>query len=269
MKKCFTVTVARPTEQIDKAIELLVKPGIYKGCEMFYPYDVSEEIYSTYSNNIEKFTKFDDFEIVMHLPYGTKNNPATYNNLDVTMKRLKDAIDYAAKYNAVRVTLHPGHVDSGMTRDEAFELSIKNAQILCDYAAKYNIVVMIENMVHEDELCLTIAEMKKYLESVNRNNLGITLDCGHYHASHQTAEPEHDLVEYVNAFKDKLSHLHLHDNHGVKDEHLKIGLGTIDFKKYFDALRKVNFDGLYGSEVLFNDYEELLNTSDKIDEFHN
>ena len=52
MKKCFTITVLRSTEQIEKAEELLVKTGIYKGCEIFYPYEVSDEVYNTYSKNI-------------------------------------------------------------------------------------------------------------------------------------------------------------------------------------------------------------------------
>ena len=268
MKKCFTVTVLRSTEQIEKAEELLVKTGIYKGCEIFYPYEVSDEVYNTYSKNIERFTKYPDFDMVMHLPYGPKNNHATYVNLDATMQRLKDAIDYSARYNIKGLTLHPGHVDSTMTRDEAFNLSVKNTQILCDYAKKYGMTIMLENMVHEDELCLTIEEMKKYHELANRDNLGITLDCGHYHASHQTTEPEHDLVKYVETFKDKLAHLHLHDNHGERDEHLKIGEGKINFADYFKALEKANFKGLYGSEVLFKDYAELLDTAKKIDEYH-
>jgi sugar phosphate isomerase/epimerase len=47
-----------------------------------------------------------------------------------------------------------------------------------------------------------------------------------------------------------------------------MGLGTIDFNSYFEALKRVGFSRLYGSEVLFKDYSELLVTSNKIDEFN-
>ena len=40
------------------------------------------------------------------------------------------------------------------------------------------------------------------------------------------------------------------------------------YESYFKALEKANFKGLYGSEVLFKDYAELLDTSKKIDEYH-
>ncbi len=268
MKKCFTITVARSKEDIKKAEELLVKTGIYQGCELFYPYEVSEEVAKNYEDSISCFSKYPDFNVVLHLPYGSENNPATYNNLDRTMKRLFDAVDFAAKHRAIGVTLHPGELDGSLPKEEAFNLSVINAKKVCDYAAQYGITVMIENMVWPNDLCLTIAEMKKYQEAVNKDNVGITLDCGHYHASHQEEELKKDLVEYVMTFKNKIQHLHLHDNFGLKDEHKPIGSCNIDFASYFKALRDINFDGTYGSEVLFKDYSELLETAKKMDEFN-
>ena len=49
---------------------------------------------------------------------------------------------------------------------------------------------------------------------------------------------------------------------------MKLGLGTIDFNSYFSALKNAGFSRLYGSEVLFKEYSELLTTSKKIDEFN-
>lgn len=265
--KCFTITTLRSAEQIALAEELLVKSEIYGGCELFYPYEVSEEVVKNYEKNIERFLKYPDFRVVLHLPYGSKNNIASYNNLDVVMKRLKDAILFASKYHAEGVTLHPGEVDGSLSREEALNLAIENTRILCDYAKEFGITIMVENLISSHELCLTIREMKELQEKVNRENLGITLDCGHYHASHQTEEPDKDLVKYVETFAGKIKHLHLHDNHGERDEHMQMGKGTINFNEYFEALKKAKFEGLYGSEVLFQDYSELLETSKKMDEF--
>ena len=269
MKKCFTITVLRSTEDIKKAEELLVKTGIYQGCEIFYPYDVSEEIKETYAKNIERFMKYPDFEIVCHLPYGVNTNPATYNNLERTMQRYYDAIDFCVKYNVKGLTLHPGHEDGVLTHEESVSLSIENTKKICDYAKKYGMYIMLENMVNPDELCLTLREMLDYHKRVDRDNLKLTFDCGHYHASAQNEELPKDLSKYVLAFKDKIAHLHLHDNCGSKDQHLKLGEGTIDFKQYFNTLKSINYDGLYGSEVLFKDYEELLYTAQKIYEYYN
>ncbi len=268
IKKCFTVTVLRSKEDIKKAIDLLVKTKVYSGCELFYPYDVTEEVYNNYEESIKGFLDYPDFEVVLHLPYGSKNNIASFKNLDIVMDRLKKAIDFAGKYHANGVTLHPGEIDGVLNRKEALELSIENTKILAEHAAQYGIDIMVENLIGAHELCLTIEEMKYFQEKVNMKNVGITLDCGHYHASHQTEEPVKDLVKYVETFKDKIMHLHLHDNHGERDEHMQMGLGTIDFNSYFAALKKAGFSRLYGSEVLFKDYAELLETSKKIDEFN-
>lgn len=265
--KCFTITTLRSAEQIALAEKLLVKTGIYGGCELFYPYDVSDEIKKNYETNIQRFLKYPNFRVVLHLPYGSKNNIASYQNLENVMNRLREAILFASKYHAEGVTLHPGELDGTLSKEEAFDLAIKNTQILCDYAKQFNITVMVENMIGQHELCLTIKEMKEYQSRVNRENLGITLDCGHYHAAKQTEELPKSLVKYVETFKNKIKHLHLHDNSGERDEHGQMGTGTIDFDTYFKALKSVEYTGLYGSEVLFKDYSELLETSRKIDEF--
>jgi hypothetical protein len=95
IKKCFTVTVLRSKEDIKKSIDLLVDTKIYAGCELFYPYDVSDEVYNNYEESIKGFLKYPDFEVVLHLPYGPKNNIASHNNLEFVMNRLKKAIDFA------------------------------------------------------------------------------------------------------------------------------------------------------------------------------
>lgn len=269
MKKCFTITVARKPEDILKAEELLVKTNIYQGCEIFYPYEVSEQVKEEYAKCIARFLKYPNFEIVCHLPYGVNTNPATHTNLEKTLQRYYDAIDFASQFNVKGLTLHPGHLDSALTHEESLAISIESTKKICNYAKKYGMTIMLENMVNPDELCLTLQEMIDYHKRAACDNLKLTLDCGHYHASSQILEVPKDLTKYVEAFKGKIGHLHLHDNCGLKDQHLKLGEGTIDFKTYFNALKKVNYDGLYGSEVLFNDYSELLQTAKKIDEYYN
>lgn len=268
MKKCFTITCLRTNEDIKKAEELLVKTNLYQGCEIFYPYNVSEEKKQEYINNIKRFMKYPNFTIVCHLPYGINCNPATLNNLEHTLQIYYDAIDFASQFNVKCATLHPGHLDKNFSHQQSLAISIQSCQKICDYAKQYDMDIAIENMVNPDELCLKLEEMIFYHQQVNRNNLKLTLDCGHYHASSTNEKSKKDLSEYAITFKDKIAHLHLHDNCGVKDQHLKLGEGTIDFKTYFKTLKDIGYNGLYGSEVLFNDYSELILTAKKLDEYY-
>ena len=45
------------------------------------------------------------------------------------------------------------------------------------------------------------------------------------------------VIDYINTFRDKIFHIHWHDNHGQKDEHLSIGHGFIDHQKAVKALK--------------------------------
>lgn len=261
MRKCFTIICQRPKEDIESFEEHLVKTGIFSGCEIFYPYNVSLEQRNIYTEAIKAFTKYENFEIVLHLPYASDSNIAIDSS--EIMNRFKDAIDYAKKYNVKKLTLHPGFVTEGLTKEEALKISIKNTQELCDYAKHYGMQVMIENLVGHHELCLNENELLDYFEKVNRSNCKFILDCGHYNVANQNK----DLKDIVYKLKDYLVHLHLSNNYGLRDEHASLDHGNINFKAYFKYLCDINYNGLYCSEVLYKTYKDLLNTSKLIDEF--
>lgn len=263
IRKCFTVNAMRTSEEIASYEEHLIKTNIYKGCEIFYPYNVSEEQYNNYVEGIKSYLKYEDFDITCHLPHGKDNNIACENNIDEVMERLYKAIDFSTMFNVDRVTLHPGHSENGEEREVCKMRSISNVKKLAQYASKYNITIMIENLVGAQELCLTAQEMLDYLSHLEGLNVKVTFDCGHCHASH--TEYKTTIDDYVVSLKDYIAHIHLSDNHGDRDEHAKLGAGTIDFVSYFSKLKEIDYQGLYSSEVLFKSYTDLLETSNIID----
>lgn len=261
MRKCFTIIAQRPKEDILSFEEKLVKTNIFQGCEIFYPYNVSLEQKKMYSETIKNFTKYENFEIVLHMPYAADSNVAIQS--EEVMLRLHEAIEFANNYGVKKLTLHPGFVTEGYTKEEAISISVKNVKELCEHAKKYNMVIMIENLVGKHELCLTEEEIDSYLKLVNKDNCKFILDCGHYNVANNNK----DLKDVVYKLKDYLVHLHLSNNYGVRDEHAKLDEGNINFKAYFKYLWDINYKGLYCSEVLYKDYQDLINTSKKIDEF--
>jgi sugar phosphate isomerase/epimerase len=60
------------------------------------------------------------------------------------------------------------------------------------------------------------------------------------------------VIDYINTFRDKIIHIHWHDNHGKKDEHLPIGDGLIDHQKAINALQNTGYDGTITLEVFTN-----------------
>lgn len=261
MRKCFTINPMRSKEEILSYEEHLVKTNVFSGCEIFYPYNVSEEQKSMYSEVIKVFTKYLDFEIVLHMPYASDSNLAIKSR--EIMNRMYSSIDFAKDYGVKKLTLHPGFLTDNVSRLDATNISIKNVQKLCDYAKKYGMAIMIENLVGKHELCLTEDEILDYLHQVNKDNCKFILDCGHYNVSNNNK----DLKDIVYKLKDYLYHLHLSNNYGLRDEHASLDKGNIDFKAYFKYLCDINYQGLYCSEVLYKTYEDLLITSKLMDSY--
>ena len=72
------------------------------------------------------------------------------------------------------------------------------------------------------------------LERLLGGNLGLCLDVGHVNIlSEGTRRKE---VAFFKRHRRRVFHAHLHDNHGEHDEHLALGLGNIDFRRWFRFL---------------------------------
>ncbi|MFQ5872146.1 MAG: sugar phosphate isomerase/epimerase family protein, partial [Candidatus Geothermarchaeales archaeon] len=67
-------------------------------------------------------------------------------------------------------------------------------------------------------------------------NCGFTLDLGH---ANTLVEP----TQFLDALSDRIVDVHLHDNHGDYDSHLAVGEGNINFRRQFEALETVGFQG--------------------------
>jgi len=109
---------------------------------------------------------------------------------------------------------------------------------LCEEAATGGLRILIENFVgHGCE------DLRKIIEVVDSPMLGICFDVGHAHLNGLPMDEEIDIAG------DKLWSLHVHDNHGEKDEHLPPGWGTIRWPQVLSALRKINYTGPFMMEV--------------------
>lgn len=87
--------------------------------------------------------------------------------------------------------------------------------------------LMLENVYEHGP-----GEMRELLERLRPGKVGLCLDCGHL-----TAFGRAPLEEWLSVLGSFIGQLHLHDNHGEKDDHLPLGRGVIDFSALFDYLK--------------------------------
>ncbi len=267
MKKSFTINCNRTLDDFNGYKEL-IKKNIYQGIEIFFPYNVKEEQKDFYTSELKQLKKeFPNLEFVMHLPHGPINSLTTYNK--ETINRMIAAIHYSAIFEIKKLTLHLGSVDKSINRNDYLEENSPFLNNICEVvleASKYNMNVMIENMPADNEYGYSPAEILNIINKVDSitktNNIKFILDTGHANVS------SYDILEYVKLLKDYLYHLHYNDNYGERDEHKRMGLGNIDFYKFMETLKEIDYSELHCMEVIFKEYKELIGFANDLDRYN-
>lgn len=159
----------------------------------------------------------------------------------------KKAIDVANELGIKEINFHaqtyPLTLSNKKFRRQTIQNFIKSSEELVDYAARFNMGVMIENIPKGKRKSFEPDDFKQIFRGVN--GLGFHLDVGHAFIG----EGMRGVEKYIKTFKDRLWHVHLHDNHGKHDEHLPIGEGNIDFRKVVKSLKKVEYNRTITLEV--------------------
>jgi len=97
----------------------------------------------------------------------------------------------------------------------------------------------VENVVNDDIHLKSLDHLFDKFKDIE-----LLLDLGH---ANMGKKPLHDY--YFRKFKDRIGHIHMHDNDGSHDQHLPIGKGTINWKKIVRHLKRINYDNTITFEV--------------------
>jgi sugar phosphate isomerase/epimerase len=121
----------------------------------------------------------------------------------------------------------------------------RNADAVAEVAARARELgqtVMVENMGYAFN---TPDELAPHLDTAP--NVRFQLDVGHANNRPQGQAPR--LPALLDAFGDRIAHVHVHDNKGRYDEHLPLGVGTVDWPDAARRLRATGYDGTLTLEV--------------------
>jgi sugar phosphate isomerase/epimerase len=172
--------------------------------------------------------------------------------LQRSISYVRDGIDFCARHGIGTFTFHSGfrvdpdenlrfeteEVPSASSCMERFIQSLEN---ILPYAEECGVSVAIENNVIEpkhvvdgDPIVL-MADPKEFLTLLNRIDVDILLDIGHLNIASETLD--FDREKFLDVVEAHVSHVHLHTNDGVSDEHRPVGRGDWAFEawKRFDA----------------------------------
>jgi len=174
--------------------------------------------------------------ITIHLPYSDLNLASLNQPIWIeTVRQMKSCLELASSFARLAV-VHPGHLSPlGMQMpDAAWTQNILGLREICDHARDLDMRIAVENMVNMPALLgRRPEEIRGMIETVDRENLGFILDVGHANTNGN--------VEQFLELKDLVIHVHFHDNHGERDEHLPVGNGTVPWSKVAATLK--NYQG--------------------------
>ncbi len=193
--------------------------------ERYHSYDHKEEVCDALSTT--------DLELQLHAPLNDINiaslNPSIRR---VSMNEVKKSIEMASMLDIEIVTVHPG-LYSPLSRymENASDFAKESLRELKEHSEEHGIKIALENLPEMWlTICNTVKETREFLEEVG---LGFCLDIGH---AYTAGELEGFLdLSPIN--------VHVHDNIGEKDLHLKLGEGKIDLEKAIRSLK--SYEGNY------------------------
>lgn len=146
----------------------------------------------------------------------------------ITLERLGKTMDLASLFKAKTVVFHPGFDPWRFEeyRDLWLEQSIDAWKPIARKAEEIFTTVAIENVFEEDPRTLI-----SLIEGVNSPNFRFCFDTGHYFVFSKAS-----LDRWLDPLGQHLVEVHLHDNHGTRDDHLPLGDGNMDFGEFFDLI---------------------------------
>lgn len=117
---------------------------------------------------------------------------------------------------------------------------------LCDYAARQGVAIHLETLGQPHLYGEKVQDVFSVLKQVARKNAGVCIDTGHVHCSGK------NVADTISRTQGVPLTLHVHDNRGPlgeghdiydSDLHWVPGLGTIDWVRVIDSLKKVGYQG--------------------------
>ena len=166
------------------------------------------------------------------------------------VEELQATVRFVAELGGDVVVAHVGEIapapgaaepPGSSLRVEAFQLALDSFARCAPVAAECGVRICVENVqLRPTEVITSFSEHVRLVDTLSHPSVVCALDTGHAYVNG-------GIRACIDTFGPRLQHIHLHDNHGEKDEHLEVGQGTIPFPEFAGFLRQ--FQGLISLET--------------------
>jgi fructoselysine 3-epimerase len=163
---------------------------------------------------------------------------------DDSVRYIQTAVVAAAALGAPVVSVCPGHTLAGQGIENGWETLKTSLAEICAAAQKQHMRIALEPAdLYETDLVNTIGDAARLIAEVGWENLGVLIDSGHVAVSSESME------DAFQAAGDRLYHVHIDDNFGMRDQHLIPGEGSLDLAGFYRLLQQSAYDQFLCAEL--------------------
>jgi len=147
----------------------------------------------------------------------------------VTVHRLRQAVSLAPLFRPLGIVMHGGYSDwlFDFDAESWLEGAKKTFSEVTEAAEAAGVDILLENVFDD-----VPDHLLRLRAAVGSKRLGFCFDAGH-----ATLFSRLPVQKWMEAFGPDLREMHIHDNRGLRDDHLPVGEGSINFRGVLLAAR--------------------------------
>ncbi len=204
-------------------------------------------------NRIKKILKKGNMFATVHAPWNSELGNTYEEIREGWFDICKDIIDSTKLIGIKKFNVHlysQQDLRKQKIKKEVIKNNIQILKRLVNYGKKRNVEIVLEimpgkNQIHE------FSDIKKILDSVK--GIGLNFDSGHCFINGRMSY----IKKFLSTFKSRITHVHLHDNHGLNDEHFPLRKGLVNFKYIANFLKQMNYSGTVTFETFHGGNEKI------------
>ena len=189
-------------------------------------------------------------DVLVHLPFADVDLGTPRDRVrDASIAELEACLRTAAEMGAEKAVIHPSsRADPPEWDRDVVEPRILDAVAdLDEFAADEGVTLCAENLPGG------YFTLDRFDPLFKATDAAMTFDTGH---ARVVGYDEDDVAAYLDAHRDRVSHVHINDSRAAADEHVPTGSGTIDFATALAPLAD-GWDGTLSLEVYTFDFDYL------------
>ena len=210
---------------LDFIIDRGINPEIAFSCDSLdaaVPTELASIAETLASNNLKA---------TIHAPF-MDLNPGAVDPLvwEATLRRFNQVYDAAEIVRPTIIVFHPGYDRwrFGDKRQIWLDNSIRIWEKMLVRSEKTGSVIAVENIFEEEP-----STLRELFEAIDSPLFRHCFDAGHFNLFSRVS-----MEEWFAELGGYVAETHIHDNNGIRDDHLPIGEGAIDFPRLFDLLER-------------------------------